>query len=255
MPPLCLHMSIAYEAAGLLHSPTIDRHRGSYFIGATSPDVHIIASTRREDTHFFGLDDESPESCAGLLATHPHLAAVDKLDAATRSFVAGYLSHLTTDEVWIMDVYRPCFGTASPLGGASMANMLDRALQFELDRREREDREKMRAIRDAIAGWEPSPSIDLVEPDIMREWRDFIITATTREPVWDIFRLFAERFLLSRHKLDADELEGFLDAMPAPLEWAIQYVTAERLDTFRRRSVAQSVERAREYLGEDSERT
>lgn len=253
MPPVCIHLSIAKEAAGLLQHPVIDQNLGSYFIGATLPDVHIITEARREETHFFDLEGECSESGAKtIFKTYHHLAKGERLDSATKSFVAGYLSHLVTDEVWILDIYRPFFGDSSLLCGQPMAHMLDRVLQFELDRRERENKAKMEEIRAQICDWEPRVSVDFIDPPTMRQWRDFICIAAGREPSLVFFPFFAQRFLLPRHKIDPEHLEQFLSSLPANLEWAIQYVTPERLTAFEEKAISQSVAVAREYLGEDN---
>jgi hypothetical protein len=251
MPPLCFHLSIAKEAAGLLCHPVIDQNMASYLIGATAPDVHIITGATREETHFFDLEEERCESGVRLIfKAHPNLAKGGKLDATTKSFVAGYLSHLVTDEIWILDIYRPFFSNSSPLSGDPMANVLDRLLQFELDRREREDKAKMEVIRAEICDWEPGIDIDFIDPPILRQWRDFVCTAAAREPTLAFFPFFAQRFLIPRQKIDPELLEQFLSSMPAKLEWATQYATPERLTAFRGKAISQSVATAREYLGE-----
>jgi hypothetical protein len=254
MPPICIHLSIAREAADMLGHPIVDRNLGSYLIGATFPDVHIIiADYQREKTHFFDLEREMSENgVATLFKEHPGLADNESLDSSTKSFVAGYLSHLVTDEVWIFDIYRPCFGLSSPLGEDSMANMLDRLLQFELDCRERYDRAKMEEIRTLVCDWEPRVELDFVDIVALKRWQEVVCTATTREPNLAFFPYFARRFLLPRHKIEPEQLEQFLSSLPAKVEWAIQYVTPERLTSFKEKAVSQSVVVAKEYLGEDS---
>ncbi|MBE0415960.1 MAG: zinc dependent phospholipase C family protein [Dehalococcoidia bacterium] len=253
MPPICFHLSIAKDAAEQLYNPTIDQNMASYLIGATSPDVHIITGVSREGTHFFDLEDECCESGVKLIfKAHPNLAKGGKLDATTKSFVAGYLSHLVTDEIWLRDIYRPFFGNSSLLSGDLMANMLDRLLQFELDRREREDRRKMEEIQTQIDDWEPNVNIGFLSNLDLRQWRDFICTATDREPTLAFFPLYARRFLIPRKKIDPEQLKRFLSAMPASLEWAIQYVTPGRLTAFKEKAISQSAAVAGEYLGEDN---
>ena len=255
MPPICMHLRIAKEAAQQLHHPVIDQNLASYLVGATYPDVHItIADFGREKTHFVNLDDESAESgTVTMLKTHPRLARRGKLDSSTQSFVAGYFSHLVTDEVWIRDIYRPFFGQSSPLSQDPMANVLDRLLQFELDCHEREDKAKMEEIQALICDWEPEVEVDFIDTATLKQWRGFVCTAAGREPSLAFFPLFAQRFLLPRQKLDPELLERFLSAMPAKLEEAIQYVTPQRLAAFRQKAIIQSVAAARGYLSEDSE--
>jgi len=252
MPPICIHLVIAREAADQLHHPIIDQNLGSYLVGATFPDVHIIiADSRREQTHFCDLQDENSESGAVImLRALPHLAQRDKVDSATQSFVAGYLSHLVTDEVWIVDIYRPFFGLSSFLGRDPMANILDRLLQFGLDCHEREDKSKMEEIRALICDWEPR--VDFIATATLKLWRDFVCSAAGREPSLAFFPLFAQRFLLPRYNVDPEQLEQFLPLLSAKLEWAMQYVTPERLAVFKEKSIIQSVAVARGYFGEDS---
>jgi len=251
MPPICLHLSIAREAAGLLRHPIVDQNMASYLVGATAPDVQIISATSREATHFFDLEDECGESgVRRIFKTHPNLAKVGKLNAVTQSFIAGYLSHLVTDEIWILDIYRPFFGRSSLLGKDPTANLLDRLLQFELDTREREDKAKMEEIQAQIRHWEPDVDVSFLGNLDLRQWLEFVCTAVTREPNLAWFPLFAHRFLLPRQKIDAESLEEFLSSMPAKLEWAIQYVTPHRLVAFREKAISQSAMVAREYLGE-----
>ena len=222
-------------------------------MGAISPDAYLVTGTSRRGTHFFDLDKVDCESGASLIfKAHPDLAGGCKLDDTTKSFIAGYLSHLVADEAWILDIYRPFFGSFSPLSGDPIANMLDRLLQFELDRREREDKAKMAAIRAEIRGWEPGVTIGLIAATTLRQWRDFGCAMVSREVTLADFPVFARSFLLPSKKVDAAQLEPFLSSVPAKLDWAIQYVTPQRLTAFREKAVSQSVAAAREYLGEDS---
>ncbi len=253
MPLLYLHLSIARDAAALMHHPVVDLNMGGYLVGTISPDVHYISGVSRSQTHFFDLGKKEYKSGTRLLfEAHPDLARGNSLDAATRSFIAGYLSHLIVDEVWIKDVYRPFFGNLSPLGSDPMANALDRLLQFELDRREREDKAKMAAIRAELCQSEPQVNIDFLATTTLRQWRDFVCAAMAREVTLADFPPFARSFLLPSKKIDAEQLEPFLLSVPDKLDWAIQHVTPQRLTAFRGKAISQSVKAAREYLGEDN---
>lgn len=252
MPPLCLHLSIVKEAAELLQNPILDQNMGGYAFGATLPDVHIITGLDREETHFFDLSKEDYKSgTKTIFKAHPNLAQTETLDDSTKSVVAGYLSHLITDEIWILEIYRPFFSGSSPLRENAMANMFDKLVQYELDRREREDRAAMETIRTSVFGWEPGDDIDFIDKPALIEWRDFVCSAATREPNLALFPFFAKRFLLPRLEVDPEKLEQFFSSIQANLEWVIQYVTPERLIAFREKSVSQSVVLAKEYLGED----
>lgn len=248
MPPLCLHLGVAKEAASQLGHPVISDNLGSYLLGATSPDVRIITGASREETHFFPLDGDSAESgVIRLFLAHPYLADAAALDGPTRAFVAGYLSHLVTDEAWILDIYRPCFKAPTPSWGA-LGDMLDRALQYELDRRERLDREGMARCQALMDSLEIKGAIGFLDADTLQRWCRFVYRAAGREPNWERFRNFAERFLLSPHKVETEHLELFLASLPQLLQQTIDHVGEGRLKAFRQKVVSGSVRAAKEYL-------
>lgn len=253
MPLLYLHLSIAKDAADRLGHPVIESQVGSYLGGAISPDAHFVSSVSRSDTHFFDLQASECESGASFIfKTNPALSRGIDIDAATRSFVAGYLSHLVTDEIWTLDIYRPFFGNTSPLGGDTEANTLDRLLQYETDRWERQDKEKLEIIRAELCNWKPEVGIDFIESGALRDWLNFVCATTAREVTLGDFRLFAQHFLISREKVGVEQLDPFLEALPSKLDWAIEYVTPQRLQAFRQKAVDRSVAVVGEYLNEDS---
>jgi hypothetical protein len=253
MPLLYLHLSIAWEAAGLMHHPLVEANMGSYLVGSISPDVHFVSGISRQETHFFALDEEYCASgTIAIFQHHPYLSMGNDIDDRTKAFVAGYLSHLVTDEAWILDIYRPFFGTSSPMGDDPLANVFDRLLQFDIDRREREDTARLESIREAICNWEPTVSIGFIDSDNLRKWRDFGCATVFREASLEDFPVYARNFLLPSNKIGAERLEPFLSTIYDKLEWAIQYVTPGRLSGFREKAISQSAAAAREYLNADN---
>lgn len=248
MPPLCLHLGVAEEAARQLEHPIVDECLGSYLLGATSPDIRLITGASREQTHFLSLDADFAESSSqSLFRFHADLADGRALDRLTRAFVAGYLSHLITDDAWILDVYRPFFG-GKAAAGDGLVNMMDRALQYELDRRERMDRDKMARCQMLLAGLRLEKDIAFFDVDVLEKWRRFVWTAAGREPSWDRFRSFSERFLLSSGKVESEHLETFLASLPEMLQQTVDLVGEAQLTAFRRKVVSDSVKAAEEYL-------
>ncbi|MFQ5827488.1 MAG: hypothetical protein ACE5IA_09060 [Dehalococcoidia bacterium] len=249
MPPLCLHLGVAMDAAGRLARPEVEDNLGSYLFGASLPDIYITITASRRETHFIDLGDEPLGSGAEeFFQTYPHLAQGSALAPPLRALVAGYLSHLVTDQVWIRDMYRPFFSSTSPMGGDPMANFLDRMLQFELDRRERERRPCMAQIRDELMRISLDTRIDFLEPGKLREWHEFVLTAAAREPSWGTFPNFTQRFLIPRGIVRPEQLEDVLASLPSHLERLLGYVPQERIDAFRGEAVDGSVAAAEEYL-------
>jgi len=252
MPLLYIHLSIAKDTADLLEHPLLSGNMGCYLGGAISPDAHLVSNVSRRETHFFDLDDEMCESgVSKMFSDHPGLSSAGTSDTRMKCFVAGYLSHLVTDEVWIGDIYRPFFGRHSRLAGDPMANVYDRLLQFEVDRRERSDKAKLEAIRGELSSWEPDNHIDFIDIKALRYWREFGCASANREVTVGDFSTFAKSFLKPRLKMSEAQLERFLSSVNSKIDWVVRYVTPERLEDFKRKSTALSVTVVKGYLNED----
>jgi hypothetical protein len=237
------------DAARRLAHPEVEDNLGSYLFGASLPDIYITITASRRETHFIDLGDEPLESGAEeFFQTYPHLAQSSALAPPLRALVAGYLSHLVTDQVWVRDMYRPFFSSASPLGSNPLANFLDRVLQFELDRRERERRPFMARIRDELMRINLDTRIDFIESGKLGEWHEFVLTATARGPSWGTFPNFTRRFLVPRGIVRPEQLEEVLASLPSHLERLLSYVPQERIDVFRSKAVDGSVAAGEEYL-------
>ena len=248
MPPICLHLGIARQAGLRPGFPIGESQLGYFYLGATAPDARLLTGASRSATHFFDLARDEPQSSVeAFFAAYPGLRHGVAGDC-TRAFVAGYISHLVTDEIWILDVYRPCFGRCSPLAESPEADMLDRALQYELDRRERADPSAMAAIRESIMQAEAFPEVDLLPTPAVEQWREFVAVATTRDPSWERFRLFAERFLIRTAKIDPEQLQIFLRELPAQLDRTLRLVTEQRVHGFRNKSIERTIEQTWEYM-------
>lgn len=249
MPPLALHTAIAKEMAERLRLPLLDEQRGSLYIGATAPDVRVITRWDRSRTHFFDLSCFDEQSgVAAFFETYPALASPGGLNPQTASFVAGYLSHLIMDEMWITSVYRPYFGERSPLGGDVRANVMDRALQFSLDSDRRDDRDLMAHILDAVLRCDLELEIDFIDRDTLGEWRDLIARVAEATPDWERFREGAMR-RLADSGLNCDGFDEMTRSLPDIVDETLSYLSRERIETFLEDSLVASAEAAREYLG------
>lgn len=247
MPFIYLHLAVARDVALQLRCHEIDSKLGDYLLGATLPDAHIIGGGSREQTHFLSLEaGPMATGVKSFLNTYPELT-----QEATRrkagALVAGYLCHLVTDEAWMRDIYRPCFGPGSSLGRDPLVRLMDRALQYEMDRREQKN-EGLDRVRELVCNWETDIAIPFIDSATLRRWQQIVCTAASRQPSWQGVRLFASKFLVPRQALSAEQLEQFLASPSAVLERVFTVVTEARLAEFRANAVAGSVAAAREYL-------
>ena len=249
MPLIYYHLSIASAAAETLESPILLNNLECYLGGAISPDAHFVGHVSRLHTHFFDLEGDDGQSGPDLMfQQHPCFCDGSELEDRTRAFIVGYVSHLIVDDTWITDIYRPFFGKKSPLGGDTAANMLDRLLQYEADRRERLEKPRLAAIREKIKSWNADMDIGIVDNTALCNWRDFVWTTTVRDVNYSDLRLFTQAFLVSRERVTMDQAELFLKDMPEKIDWVVKYVGEERIAAFRDKCINRSVEIAREYL-------
>jgi hypothetical protein len=246
MPPLGMHMTLARELAQRLGERALTENAGAYYLGATTPDIRVLTRWDRARTHFFDLNDFGEQSgTAGVLRAHPEISCLHELNPETAAFMCGYISHLEMDEAWIVDIYRPCFGERSALKGEALANVLDRVLQHELDRREREDPGVVSEIHDDLLASAVEVAVPFVDNETLLRWRDISADIVSRPSDWE---RFASRHLRAYGvESDSDRAE-FVRNVPDLLDQAIREVTPQRLEQFQERSRERALAALRDYL-------
>jgi hypothetical protein len=249
MPGLGLHVVVARELAAELASPRIDGERGSYYLGATTPDIRALTRWDRERTHFFSLDDFGQQSGVHrLFEEQPDLRDASSLDAATAAFMAGYISHLVLDEQYICQIYRPLFGERSTLGGDELADVMDKALQWDIERGEREGNPAMDEIRLALAETAVEINVDFVARETLAEWRDVSLDVLSAKPSVERLVRFLGRRLPQVRFDDESSAARFAEEVPGLLQRTWQHVGEERVREYLHGSRARAGAAMKEYL-------
>lgn len=249
MPSLGSHLARARMVAERLRIKEIDADRGAYYFGATAPDIRVITRLDRRVTHFFELDDyERQDSVQRMFEEHPGLVRPAGLETATSAFIAGYITHLVLDEAYIEDVYRTQFGHESAIADDPRRNALDRALQYELDRRDRENRKAMDEVCAALMACDPlNEPIPFIADEHLVQWRAVAADVAAQTPDYSRFRR-----MMTRHLADAglseDEIEDFCAAPESAIEHAFAHVTAERIERFWSDAGERMTDRVRQYF-------
>jgi hypothetical protein len=249
MPPPVLHMSLAKMLADSLALSDIDSDRGAYYLGSTAPDIRAITRWDRDLTHFFDLNDFGHQDSVGaLFDAHPELSDRTEVAGGTAAFLAGYITHLVLDQGWISDVYRPLFGEKSPLAGSERANVMDRVIQFEMDRQKREDRPAIDAMCADIAATALEITIGFIDIETLRRWREVNLDFLMAPPTWERFRNVASRHLRAYGVDEPAELERFMAEVPALLRETIDHVGWQRVQAYLDESLTNARERVKGYL-------
>lgn len=250
MPPIFLHMAIARDVEAEVGQSAVSDQSGAYYLGATTPDIRVITRWDRARTHFFDLDVyDHQDSVAELFTQHPELAKPEHLSPETVAFIAGYITHLCLDERYILEVYRPYFGQQSTLGGDLTANTMDRLLQFELDRRRREEPETATAIREALEGCSLAIDVGFLDSETLSKWLQVAIDQTRHPPDWRRFRHQGGRHLPGVDLESDSSLDEFLERVPALLQATIDHVSTKQVDAYVEQASETSAALIRRYLG------
>jgi hypothetical protein len=233
--------------ADQLRHPELQEHVGSFLIGSTAPDIRVITRQTRERYHFADLDfDDIGAGVKGMFAEHPRLWELGERQGATRAFVAGYITHLMVDEAYIVGVYRAFFADSGLIQDSMRANLLDRALQLDMDRQVWE-----RAGEGlATAKFDPEEvDIGFLDVETLGQWRDWVLEVVDRGFTWDRLRFMARRIAAGDDVSAAERfVDEFIEGMPGSLDQVYALVPRTTIDEFRADAVGRLVVAVGEYL-------
>jgi hypothetical protein len=251
MPPIFLHMAVARDLGKEIHGSVLGGEKGTYLFGATSPDIRVLTRWDRARTHFFDLQRmEHQDSVAGFFAAYPQLRDAGTLDAPTVAFISGYISHLALDETWIEDVYRPYFGQLASLGGEVSADAMDRVLQYELDRRERDVPAAADDIRSSLRDASLAVNVGFLDRETLARWLEIAIDQAQHPPDWERFRFQASRHLRELGIESEDDWRRFRDSIPHLLQNTIEHVSTANIDAFLERGKEHALRAVQGFLGQ-----
>jgi hypothetical protein len=154
--------------------------RGAFLLGTIAPDVQSVSGQTREATHFFTLPSpkgdlrptDTRPAHEVMLADYPLLAQAIKLPPARAAFVAGYIQHLTLDELWIEHVFGPHFGLGADWGTFRERLLIHNVLRTWLDQR---DGVRLNCnVSESLAQVEPRGWLPFVSDAHLIGWRDVI---------------------------------------------------------------------------------
>ena len=248
MPNLAAHIDLARQAAHRLADPGLNAHMGYYLLGSTSPDIRVITRRTREEYHFAPLDFEATGAgVAGMLSAQPDLLPASGHDWATQAFVAGYITHLTVDELWISDMFRPYFGNRDVFDDEATGHVMDRALQLELDRQAWESVDGTLGL---LAAASDRVSIGFIPWASLDEWRQWVTGHLEKGFSWERLRFMAHRIAQGDEEHHAHGLaDEFLRTMPESLDTLHEFVPRRDLQGFKARAVEALTDAVGEYLG------
>lgn len=233
-------------AERLVH-PDLQEHAGSFLIGSTAPDIRVITRQDREQYHFAGLEFENiGAGVDGMFAAHPNLRDLDVCHGATRAFVAGYITHLMVDEAYIVSVYRTFFADRNAIPDKMRANMLDRALQLDIDRHVWE------RVGEALASANFDPEeihVGFLDAETLSRWRDWVFEVVEGGFTWDRLRFMSRRIASGEDLHGAERsVEEFIKGMPDSLNQIYSLIPRTAVAGFKSDAIDHLVTAVGEYM-------
>jgi hypothetical protein len=125
---------------------------------------------------------------------------------------------------------------------------MDRLLQFEMDRKDREDAEKVDEIRQALAATAVEVSVDFIARETLLEWRKISVDVLARPLTWDRFERIARRHLVMAGIERDEDVVRFMDDVPRLLGRTLECVGEERVREYLESAKARARAAMKEYL-------
>ena len=248
MPNLPTHFSFALETLDVLDDPSIQANLGSFLLGSTTPDIRARTKWKRSHTHFASLSVERVGVGAeGLFRSNPNLPETARKSPATRAFLAGYLSHLVTDETWITQIYRPYFGNRDMFPDPMKANIYDRAVQLDMDRNARLEAPGMDKIIERLHSSDRYVRVGFIDEETLSSWQAWVAHFCARPFSWERLHFLAQRRYRGSPQVEA-EVEVFLADPSTSLTQIYQHVPQKRISEFRGYAVTEAAREIKERL-------
>ena len=143
---------------------------GAFLLGSVAADAQALAGLKRDDTHFYSFDKPMEDHpWRVMLMRYPSLREAHVDD--WRAFLAGYVMHLSMDEIWSLEMTGPEFA------GREWAPQRQRFLMLHillitLDERDlaRLDERLNECLRDVpVYHWLP-----FLSDDVIHDWENLI---------------------------------------------------------------------------------
>ena len=145
-------------------------------------------------------------------------------------------------------MYRPNFLNSEQIGSSVKASLMDRLLQFDLDRTYSNDPQLRTHLCEALSFTINDIKLGFIEINTLRKWRDVVSDITARNLDWDRARSMINNHLRKLGVDDDGELAIFLDSLPDLLNETIGYVTSEEVHSFVDRATEEATLVVGKYL-------
>ena len=144
--------------------------KSTFLLGNVAADARTNGDLTRESTHFYSYDKGITEHpWRVMLQQNPSLCHPSSV--AHRVFVAGYVAHLSIDEIWSLQMLGPHF-VGREWGSNAFRFLMLHMLLIYMDERDYHTLQSWQYS--ALARATPDHWLPFMNDRILTEWRDFI---------------------------------------------------------------------------------
>jgi hypothetical protein len=151
------------------------------------------------------------------------------------------------DEDYICEIYRPMFGERSPLRGDAMADVMDKALQWDIEREDCADVESVNDIRTAVAEAAVEVNVEFIARETLEQWRNVTVDMISFQPSVDRLVRFLARRMPDRFESEA-EASRFAQEIPPLLQRTWEHVGEARVREYLHGTRSRAMRAIKEYL-------
>lgn len=213
----------------------------AFLLGSIAADARTEGGLRREDTHFYHYEQGiSDHPWRVMFQQHPTLQPPHS--AAQRAFLAGYVAHLSVDEIWSLNMLGPHFA------GREWAPRPTRFLMLHILLIHMDERDLHSLLPwqcSTLAQAAPDEWLPFMSDAILRDWRDFIGQQIAAEGASQTLAVFG-----SRINRTPEELRAILDSPEQMQHDLWQHITPELLTQVEAQMYNHACEQLRRYWEE-----
>ena len=181
----------------------LNAERGAYLLGSVSADAQALAGLKRDDTHFYSFEvpmEDHPWRV--MMKRYPEL--LDVRDPAQRVFLAGYVMHLSMDEIWSLQMTGPEFAEREWASRIQRFLMLH-ILLISLD--ERDFKLLDPRLNESLCDAHPRNWLPFLSDHVLNEWGNLIYQQIIPGGVSETLAVYGARL-----QKTPEELRAILDS-------------------------------------------
>lgn len=211
MPTPFSHLAVAQRLLKDEQIPQSDRdlfraNLGAFLLGNIAADARVGASIPRERTHFYAYGQAMVDHpYKVMLKEHPYL--LQPANAHQQAFAAGYIAHLSMDEIWSQQMVGPYF-FARDWGSRGFRFLMLHIILIYMDERDERCLEAWQA--EGLISAHPTQWVQFLADDDLRDWRDTIYNQIKPGGQSKTLEIFGQRIMKTpddlRAVLDSEEL-------------------------------------------------